>query len=182
MLSGAGVVGPPFLLQRAQMDQDSRELLPEVRDRVSRLGFELVDLRLRGAGQRRSLQIRIDRPDSGPGRGVTADDCASVSRELERWLDGTGLLGGRYVLEVSSPGIERPVRWPEHWKRFQGKDVRVRLPERGRLRATIVRVEAGDKLVLRPVGGEEEIVVSVDEARDATLVVDWSEFDRSLAT
>jgi len=163
------------------MDRDYNDLLPEVRDRVSRLGFELVDLRLRGAGQRRSLQVRIDRPDSEPGRGVTADDCASVSRDLERWLDQTGLLGGRYVLEVSSPGIERPVRWPEHWKRFQGREVRVRLPDRGRVRATIVRVDAGDMVVLRPVGSEEEVVVSVDEARDATLVVDWSEVDRSLA-
>ncbi len=163
------------------MDQQSKDVLPEVRSRVARLGFELVDLRLRGAGQRRSLQIRIDRPDSEPGRGVTADDCASVSRDLERWLDETGVLGGRYVLEVSSPGIERPVRWLEHWKRFEGRDVRVRLPERGRVTATIVRAESEDLLVLRPVGGGEEIVVSVDEARDATLVVNWSEIDRSLA-
>jgi ribosome maturation factor RimP len=162
------------------MEDRTLDLLPDIRDRVSRKGFELVDLRLRGAGRRQSLQVRIDREDSVPGSGVTADDCAAVSREIEGWLDRTGILGGGYVLEVSSPGIERPVRWPEHWKRFEGREVRVRLPNRGRVKATIVRVENGDAVVLRP-DGDDEITVSIDEARDATLVVDWSDIDRSLA-
>jgi ribosome maturation factor RimP len=163
------------------MEDRSLVLLPQIRERVTRLGFELVDFRLRGAGQRQSLQVRIDRADSAPGRGVTADDCAAVSREIEAWLDRTGVLGVRYVLEVSSPGLERPVRWLEHWKRFQGQDVRVRLPERGRIRATIVRVGEDERVVLRPEGSDEDVIVSVEEARDATLVVDWSQIDRSLA-
>jgi ribosome maturation factor RimP len=161
------------------MERNDADLLAEVRTRVAALGFELVDLRQRGAGQRQSLQIRIDRPDSGPGHGVTADDCAVVSRALERWLDDSGVLGGRYVLEVSSPGIERPLRWIEHWRRFTGRDVRVRLPGSGRIEATIVRVEQEDRIVLRLRGAAEEITVPVDEARDATLLVDWSKVDRS---
>jgi ribosome maturation factor RimP len=163
------------------MNDRSREILPEVKARLSRLGFELVDLRLRGAGQRQSLQIRIDRPGSVPGAGVTADDCATVSRELERWLDGSGVAGLRYVLEVSSPGVERPIRWPEHWKRFVGREVRVRLPDHGRVRATIVRVEQDVTVVLRIEDGQEEVLVPLEQARDATLVVDWSDIDRSLA-
>lgn len=162
------------------MKDRSLDLLPEVKERLASLGFELVDLRLRGAGQRQSLQIRIDRHDAAPGQGVTTADCALASRELERWLDDSGVLGTRYVLEVSSPGIERPIRWPEHWRKFAGSDVRVRLPDRGRVRATIVRVEEEDRVVLR-VAGDEEIAVPIGDARDATLVVDWSQVDRSLA-
>jgi ribosome maturation factor RimP len=150
------------------------ELTEEVRRRVAALGYELVDLRRRGTRSRVVLQIRIDRPDAVPGRGITVDECATVSRALEPWLGGADVLGPRFVLEVSSPGIERPVRWREHWERFAGHDVHVRLSERGRVRATIVRVLTDpDRVVLRPAGGEE-VTVALEEARDATLVVDWS--------
>lgn len=151
---------------------DVEALTAEVRDRVATLGFELVDLRAGGTSGRTRLQLRVDRPDSTPGHGVTIDDCASVSRALEQWLDQSSRLGPRYVLEVSSPGIERPIRWREHWERFAGHDVRARLPGRGRTHATIVRVE-GDAVTLRPVDGTPEVTLPLGEIRDATLVVDW---------
>jgi ribosome maturation factor RimP len=126
------------------------------------------------------LQVRVDRPDAVPGRGITVEECAVVNRSLQPWLDQTQALGPRYVLEVSSPGIERPVRWLEHWERFTGQDVNVRLPGQGRVRGTIVRVlrETG-QVVLRPAGSEEEMTVPLDQARDATLAVDWSAIDWS---
>jgi ribosome maturation factor RimP len=156
------------------------ELTAELRSRVGALGFELVDLKTRGSPKRVSLQVRIDRPDSEPGRGITIAECAAASRALEEWLDRSEILGRRYRLEVSSPGIERPVRWREHWERFRGRQVRVRIEGRGRITATIVRVLDGeDAVVLRPVEDVAEFTVPLDEARDATLVVDWSEIDRS---
>ncbi len=154
------------------MSDTSSDLVSELRGRVAELGFELVDVRQRGVGKRLSLQVRIDRPNSSPGHGVTTDDCALVSRSLEAWLDSTGILGDRYVLEVSSPGMERPIRWPEHWQRFTGYDVRVRLADRGRVRATILGV-SGTGVELRIADGDE-LHVQFDEARDATLVVDWA--------
>lgn len=155
------------------MRHDLDQLITEVRRRLGPLGYELADLRVGGASRRPRLQVRIDRPDAAPGRGVTVDECATVSRALEAWLDTEGPLGARYILEVSSPGIERPIRWREHWERFTGHDVRVRLPGRGRLRAEIVRVTADDTVVLRPRDGREEITVPLGDARDATLAVDW---------
>ena len=117
-------------------------------------------------------------PSAAPLHGVSVDDCAQVSRELETWLDAEQVLGLRYVLQVSSPGVERPIRWPEHWLRFVGHDVRVRLPDRGRITARIVEVTNGT-VVLRPVeGAREELAVPMEEAKDATLVVDWSTVGR----
>lgn len=156
------------------MLEDQPGVTGEFRRRVAELGFELVDLRHRGTRSRPLIQARIDRPNSTPGHGVTVGDCADVSRALERWLDGAGTFGDRYVLEVSSPGLERPVRWPEHWRRFVGRDVNVKVPDRGRLRATIVSVSGDDRtVILQPRGEAATITVPLEAARDATLAVDW---------
>ncbi len=176
------VVGPAFFLE--PMELSPQEMTAEIQRRVAALGYELVDLRRRAMRNRVALQIRVDRPEASPGHGITVDECAAVSRALESWLDESQVLGLRYVLEVSSPGIERPVRWREHWERFTGRDVNVRLPGRGRLRARIVavrRVNEMDEIVLRPENGTGEITVPLEDARDATLVVDWSAIDWSSA-
>ena len=64
-------------------------LLVPIRDHLAGLGFELADLRRTGTLERPILQVRVDRPDSRPGQGVTADDCAGISRSLERFLEAT---------------------------------------------------------------------------------------------
>lgn len=157
------------------MDDELEDLISAIRGRVAELGYELVDLRKRGSQARPLLQVRVDLPDAAIGRGITHTDCSVVSRGLERWLDETRVLGERYVLEVSSPGIERPIRWAEHWSRFQGSEVNVRLAGRGRVRATIVGVtNGGASVLLRPRGDEQAVTVPLEEARDATLVVNWS--------
>lgn len=161
------------------MPGDLAALTSEIGVRLADLGFELVDIRAGGTSARVRLQIRIDWQDAVPGQGrghgVTVGDCATVSRALERWLDESGALGPQYVLEVSSPGLERPVRRREHWVRFVGQDVHVRLRGRGRIRATIVRVPEGrDEVVLKPVDDADEIAIPIADARDATLVVDWN--------
>jgi len=80
-------------------------LLDPIRAHIAELGFELVDLRRTGTRNRPIFQVRVDRPGSRPGHGVTVEDCARISRALERWLEANGPAGTRYVLEVSSPGI-----------------------------------------------------------------------------
>jgi ribosome maturation factor RimP len=161
---------------------DTAALTAEIRARVAELGYELVDLRQRGSPRRVVLQVRVDRPDAEPGQGITIEECAAVSRVLEAWLDEADVLGPRYALEVSSPGIERPVRWREHWERFAGRDVNVRLHERRRLKATIVGVVPdADAVILRPTDGGEDLTVALDDVREATLVVDWTALERSAA-
>lgn len=155
------------------MEPTLEQLTTEIRARVAELGFEVVDLRKGGSPHRVRLQVRVDRVAATPGHGVSVEDCAIVSRALEQWLDAGGVVGDRYVLEVSSPGIERPVRWPEHWARYGGREVHVRLPGRGRVRATIGAVDLGAGTVTLTVAGEAPLTVAIDHARDATLVVDW---------
>ena len=129
----------------------------------------MADLRIGGTPNRPLVQVRIDCPP----RNVTVEDCSRVSRALEQWLDADGgrLLGTRYVLEVSSPGIERPVRWHRHWVRFVGRDVNVKLAGLGRVRARIVAVPSEDIVVLQPQGGAER-EYRLAEARDARLASD----------
>lgn len=148
------------------------DLIYPVRQQVAALGFELVDLRRSGSAQRPLLQVRIDRPDSVPGHGVTAEDCVRVSRALERFLEERGAVGPRYVLQVSSPGVERPVRWPEHWRRFVGRRVRLKGRHSSRSPAVILAVPDDAHVSLRLADGAEA-TIPLDEIQSATLVVDW---------
>jgi ribosome maturation factor RimP len=148
--------------------------LAPIRDHLAGLGFELVDLRRTGTLERPILQLRVDRPDSRPGQGVTADDCAGISRSLERFLESRAMVGPRYVLEVSSPGLERPLRWPEHWRRFIGQHARIKTESvPGRPQVEIVAVPDEEHIVVRLPDGAE-VTLELTSIREAHLVVDWA--------
>jgi ribosome maturation factor RimP len=144
----------------------TESLVEAFRTRVEALGFDLADLRIGGTPNRPLVQVRIDCPP----RNVTVEDCSRVSRALEQWLDadGGGPLGNRYVLEVSSPGIERPVRWHRHWAQFVGRDVNVKLAGMGRVRARIVAVPTADTVVLEP-QGKPALEYRLADLKDARL-------------
>ena len=124
--------------------------------RVEDLGYELVELRWGGSKRRPQLQLRIDRPDSLPGEGVNVDDCAVVSRALEAWLDEHEGLSERYVLEVSSPGLDRPLTKSQDFERFRGEKIAVNGD--GVLADRATRLE-GELLGLEKKEGEAEAVV-----------------------
>ncbi len=105
---------------------DLRDLLePGVRA----AGYELVHVELSGGGRHRVLRVYIDGP-----HGVSVDDCAAVSRQLSALLDVEDPLPGQYVLEVSSPGLDRPLVRLEDFQRFTGEQAKLRtvLPVDGR--------------------------------------------------
>jgi ribosome maturation factor RimP len=145
-----------------------------LRDEVARLGFDLVEARIAGTPRRRSVRLRIDRPDSRPGVGVTLGDCTVVSRALLRWFAESLPAETIDSLEVSSPGLERPVVFPEHWRRFVGERVRIRsraLP--GRPEA-VIRSVPDDGHVVLAVDGQAERTIALADIAEATLVVDWT--------
>lgn len=144
-------------------------LLQTVRRHVAELGFELIEFRQSGPPQRPAIQVRIDRPDSRPGHGVTAGDCAQVSRALERLLESAGATGPRYSLQVSSPGLERPVRFPEHWERYVGRAVKLSARTlSGNPRALIVALPDPEHVRLQLPDGAEQLV-ALAEIKEALL-------------
>lgn len=144
-----------------------------IRDTAAALGFELVDVRAAGPARRLSVRVRIDRPDSRPGSGVTSGDCTRVARALREAFAARFGEDPVDTLEVSSPGIERPIRFPEHWRRFIGERVRLRAAQLpGRPVAVIVDVPDDEHVVLGLESGDRTL--ALDDIREATLVVDWS--------
>jgi ribosome maturation factor RimP len=96
------------------------------------MGYSLVRVRLSG-GQRQVLQVMVERHDE---RGLTLDDCAEVSRALSALLDVEDPIPGAYSLEVSSPGLDRPLVKPQDYERFAGREaaLETRAPIDGRRR------------------------------------------------
>ncbi len=94
----------------------------EIAERVAQSsGLELVDLELLGGGKARMLRIYIDKPG-----GVTHEDCSNFSREVGTIFDvEEAVPGGSYVLEVSSPGLDRKLSKPEEFQRFTGSLVKL---------------------------------------------------------
>jgi len=100
----------------------------EIAERVAASsGLEVVEVDLRGGGKSRMLRIVIDRPDAGPGGGgVTHEDCANLSREVGTILDVEDVMpGGSYLLEVSSPGLDRRLIRAADYTRFTGSRVKL---------------------------------------------------------
>ena len=87
---------------------------------ISAIGIQLDDIELSKMRGKALLRVFIDREG-----GVTIDDCEHVSREVEAILDVEDPIPCSYVLEVSSPGLDRPLKGPKDFKRFTGRDVRV---------------------------------------------------------
>ncbi|MDH3272510.1 MAG: ribosome maturation factor RimP [Gemmatimonadota bacterium] len=157
------------------------EIDREVERRIEELGYELVEIKWGGSGRRPMLKVRIDKPSAIPGEGVTVDECAAVSRALEPWLDERGEIPERYVLEVSSPGVDRPLIRSRDFERFRGERVAVMGAEVLVEKAT--RLE-GELLGLADEGTEEEAVmlrlpdgeevrIPRSEIRRAHLVFTW---------
>lgn len=100
------------------------ELVEQVEKIVEEMGFLLVDLNLVQAGRRRLLRLLVDRE----GR-ITVDECASVSRAVGNAVETLDLIQGAYTLEVSSPGIGRPLTAANDWIRCRGRKIEVKTSE-----------------------------------------------------
>lgn len=178
-----GMVGPDGRADAGgSVARGVAEVERELEERVARLGYELVDAEWAGSARRPILRIRIDVPESAEaGRGVTVDDCAVVSRALEGWLDGLEVMPERYVLEVSSPGLDRPLTRPRDWERFVGE--RVAVTGAGLLAGRARRLEgellgllqedSGSARVRLLLPGGDEVEIPKEEILKAHVVFRW---------
>lgn len=95
---------------------------------VTENGMEIVDIDYRREGRGSVLRFYLDRVEGG----VTIDTLTAMSRRLGHVIEAHDVVPGRYLLEVSSPGINRRLRQPDHFRRYIGKRVRVRVLDRSR--------------------------------------------------
>jgi ribosome maturation factor RimP len=137
---------------------------------ASDLGLDLYDVERRGA----TMRVTLDTPPGADG-GITLDTLALATRIISRELDHVDPIPGRYTLEVTSPGLERQLRRPEHFRREVGKEVLFRLRDVAgddrRVRGTLVAADDSTATV-RVESGEERVVdlTAVDTAR---TVFEW---------
>ena len=134
-------------------------------------GIEIVDVELAGGGAGRLLRIYIDKPD-----GVTHADCESISQQVGTILDVEDVIpGGRYTLEVSSPGLERKLSKPEDFERFQGRKARVLLREpvenRRQWEGTLTGYSAG-VVTIEPEPGQR-VCFDLEKVQRANLKFEW---------
>ena len=138
---------------------------------IADLGLELVGIEFSPGRGGSLLRVYVDAPD----RPVTIDDCERASREISALLDVNDPVAGRYTLEVSSPGLDRPLFTPEQFARFIGQDVKinVNLPLGGRRRfhGTIRGVD-GDRITIEQDG--EPVTIAHANIAKARLAPDYA--------
>ena len=128
---------------------------------LAQMGMELVDIEYKREGRDMVLRLFIDKTG-----GVTLDDCADVSRELSEVLDVEDFIQAHYLLEVSSPGVNRPLKKEQDYQRYQGRLIKVRTfellaDESGSRRKTFVGQLVG--LV------DGAVVMKLTEGQDARI-------------
>jgi ribosome maturation factor RimP len=131
---------------------------------IETLGYELADLELKLAGRDSLVRVFIDRPE-----GVGLADCEAVSRQVSAVLDVEDPVPGHYVLEVSSPGLDRKLKKPAHFRRYVGEEIRVQLrfPVEGRRKFRGRLTAAGEDTIQIEVDGQlhELPIATIDTAR-----------------
>jgi ribosome maturation factor RimP len=151
------------------------DVLEEVSDLaeavVRRRSLSLWDVEVGGSQGSRVIRVFVDGEE-----GVDLDTVAEVSEEISRGLDLRDPIEGRYTLEVSSPGLERTLKRPEHYARSVGKQVVVKTKNKvvgdsHRVDGTIL--EAGDGAVTLKTHQQEEVDVPYEEVKSARTVFEW---------
>jgi ribosome maturation factor RimP len=132
------------------------------------MGYELVGVEhFRHGGGASTLRVYIDRE----GSIITLDDCTAVSHQLSGMLDVEDPIPGQYDLEVSSPGLDRPLVFPEHFVRFRGHRVKLRLAEKIEGRRNLDGVLKGeDEGIIRLEVDGQEWEIPLGAVESARLV------------
>jgi ribosome maturation factor RimP len=132
-----------------------QQLMDVLEPVVAALDYDLEDVSVTAAGRRSLIRITVDGDD-----GIDLDGVADVARAISEALDdsaGDAAFAGPYVLEVSSPGVDRPLTEPRHWRRAIGRLVTVKIPADEPVRTVTGRIAAADdtQLTLEIDGTEE---------------------------
>ena len=156
------------LVAKTAMDRRLADIVQPV---IEGLGFELVRIRLMG-GATRILQIMADKPEGG----IEVDHCGDISTAVSAVLDVEDPIEENYVLEVSSPGIDRPLTRLKDFEMWKGWEARIETTElidgRRRFKGTLGGVE-GDEVLIEIEDGKETVTIGLqfDWLSDAKLIL-----------
>ncbi len=159
----------PFFVSGENMVQANKQLQAIIEPAVSALGYELVGIEHLSQGKHSVLRVYIDHED-----GISVDDCAEVSHQVSAVLDVEDPITGLYTLEVSSPGLDRPLFTEAHYVRYVGQlaEIRSHSPIDGRRRFKGRLQAVQDGLVVIEVDGVE-YSIALDNIEKANLVHEW---------
>ena len=180
------------MIAKSAMDRRMAEILTPV---IEGMGFEVVRIRLMG-GMTKTLQVMVERPDGG----IEVDECAKISTAISAVLDVEDPLEDAYALEVSSPGIDRPLTRLKDFETWEGYEARLETTEmidgRRRFKGVLAGVEGDEVLINLEDGGEtltvglhfdwlsdakliltDELIREMLRARKAAGIIDDSQFD-----
>jgi ribosome maturation factor RimP len=139
---------------------------------IEAMGFELVRVIVTG-GRRPTLQIMAERAD---GSGMSVDDCVALSRSISAVLDVEDPIAGEYTLEVSSPGIDRPLTRLKDFRRYAGFEARVDMAEpidgRKRFSGRLIGVDGADRVLVETEPGVPEALPFAGIARAKLILTD----------
>jgi ribosome maturation factor RimP len=134
------------------IDQTRDRLAGVITDPLAAVGLDVEAVELTAAGKRRMLRVAIDKDG-----GVTLDDIAEATKEVSRLLDDSDAMGEQpYTLEVTSPGTDRPLTLPRHWRRNEGRLVKVTLVDGESVTGRIIRT-AEERATLDVDGTERDV-------------------------
>lgn len=157
--------------------QEKHALYDMLAPTIEAMGFEVVRILMTGA-QRPTLQIMIERQDR---KNLVVDDCAAVSRAISAILDEKDPIDSEYSLEVSSPGIDRPLTKPEHFLRFAGYEAKVETSDtvdgRKRFKGKIISLEPNNNIKIMM--DDKEYSIPFESVSKAKLVLTdelWNEY------
>jgi ribosome maturation factor RimP len=157
------------------MSQQAAAIAALLAPTVKALGLELLGVEFRtGSGL---LRVYIDVSEAeAPVRVVNVDDCERVSREVSALLDVEDPIPGHYTLEVSSPGLDRPLFTGAQFARFVGMQAKLQLhlPQDGRRRLQGRIMHADDTIVTLAPEGAEPVAIGIDNIEQARLLPDWA--------
>jgi ribosome maturation factor RimP len=151
---------------------DVAGLAKQIEPEVKSLGYDLVRVAIIGGAADPTLQIMAERPDT---RQLDLSDCETISRRLSEWLDANDPIEGGYRLEVSSPGIDRPLTRPKDYADWTGYDARVTLHDQraGRKQFSgILGGLDGDNVKLTDKSGQPHVLPFSDISSAKLLLTD----------
>lgn len=161
---------PTFCM--ANMRKIAPKLYTQLETLISSMGYELIGCELLPKGKQKLFRVYIDTP-----QGVTVDDCSKVSYQVSAMMDVEDPIPGSYSLEISSPGIDRPLFEIKHYHKYIGSQVKIRLHtpvnQRKQYKGVLYRVEGEDVYLLID-DMKQEVKLPFSAIEKANLIGDLS--------